>query len=49
MKKIIYYIIALALQLTGFTSVIRYYDWELALGIFLIIWGNNYNRKADKL
>ncbi len=42
--KIIMGLITLVILITGFSIVIYWYSWKLAMGIFLIIWANNMAR-----
>jgi len=39
-------ILGLCLVVIGVALVWFYSGWEIALGVFLMIWGNNYERRS---
>lgn len=38
-------LISALLQLSGFVLILYFGNWQLALGVFLVIWGSNVGLK----
>ena len=45
--NIFYHLFAFIIGIVGFWLIIVYGSWLLALGVFLVIWGNNMNNLSQ--
>lgn len=48
-KATIMLVIAAVFELAAYSIVVWQAGWLLALALFLLLWGQNLNRKSDKV